>query len=152
MKRQTLEQQEVAILAPYAAFSAKTLGRHYPENEHASRCSFQRDRDRIIHSRCFRRLEYKTQVFTRSSCDHYRTRLTHSVEVAAVARTFARIFGANETMTEAIALAHDIGHTPFGHAGEHELNKLMQDDGGFDHNQQSLRWVLSRHQHRVGYQ
>ncbi len=141
MRRKTLEQQEKAIFAPYAAFSSETLGRHYAEEEHPSRCSFQRDRYRIIHSRCFRRLEYKTQVFTRSSCDHYRTRLTHSVEVAAVARTFARIFDANETMTEAIALAHDIGHTPFGHAGEHELNKLMADDGGFDHNQQSLRWV-----------
>jgi dGTPase len=141
MTRNTLEQQEKAILAPYAAFSSETRGRHYAEQEHPSRCSFQRDRDRIIHSRCFRRLEYKTQVFTRSSCDHYRTRLTHSVEVAAVARTFARIFGANESLTEAIALAHDIGHTPFGHAGEHELNRLMADDGGFDHNLQSLRWV-----------
>jgi dGTPase len=141
MTRKTLEQQEKAILAPYAAFSAETRGRHYPEEEHPTRCSFQRDRDRIIHSRCFRRLEYKTQVFTRSSCDHYRTRLTHSVEVAAVARTFARIFGANETLTEAIALAHDIGHTPFGHAGENELNRLMAKHGGFDHNLQSLRWV-----------
>ncbi len=141
MTRKTLEQQEKSILAPYAAFSFETRGRHYPEEEHPARCSFQRDRDRIIHSRCFRRLEYKTQVFTRSSCDHYRTRLTHSVEVAAVARTFARIFGVNETLTEAIALAHDIGHTPFGHAGEHELNRLMKDHGGFDHNLQSLRWV-----------
>jgi dGTPase len=141
MKRSYIENQEKAIFEPYAAFSSETLGRHYAEEEHPFRCSFQRDRDRIIHSRCFRRLEYKTQVFTRSSCDHYRTRLTHSVEVAAVARTFARVFGANETLTEAIALAHDIGHTPFGHAGEHELNKLMADDGGFDHNQQSLRWV-----------
>ena len=141
MNRTDLEKQENAILAPYAAFSHKTLGRHYPEPEHPARCSFQRDRDRIIHSRCFRRLEYKTQVFTRSTCDHYRTRLTHSVEVAAVARTFARVFSANEYLTEAIALAHDIGHTPFGHAGEDALNKLMQNHGGFDHNQQSLRWV-----------
>ncbi len=141
MTRSILEEQEKATLAPYAAFSSESLGRRYPEAEHAYRCSFQRDRDRIIHSRCFRRLEYKTQVFTRSSCDHYRTRLTHSVEVAAVARTLARVFGANETLTEAIALAHDIGHTPFGHAGEHELNKLMADHGGFDHNLQSLRWV-----------
>jgi len=141
MTRKTLEEQEKAILAPYAAFSAETLGRHYAEPEHPVRTSFQRDRDRIIHSRCFRRLEYKTQVFTRSSCDHYRTRLTHSVEVAAVARTFAKVFGANETLTEAIALAHDIGHTPFGHAGEHELNRLMAAHGGFDHNLQSLRWV-----------
>ena len=141
MTRKTLEEQEKAILAPYAAFSSESLGRKHPEEEHRNRGSFQRDRDRIIHSRCFRRLEYKTQVFTRSSCDHYRTRLTHSVEVAAVARTFACIFGANETLTEAIALAHDIGHTPFGHAGEHELNRLMADHGGFDHNLQSLRWV-----------
>ncbi len=141
MTRDILEEQEKATLAPYAALSSGSLGRRYPEAQHAYRCSFQRDRDRIIHSRCFRRLEYKTQVFTRSSCDHYRTRLTHSVEVAAVARTLARVFGANETLTEAIALAHDIGHTPFGHAGENELNKLMADHGGFDHNQQSLRWV-----------
>jgi dGTPase len=141
MTRNILEEQEKSALAPYAAFSSESLGRRYPEPEHAYRCSFQRDRDRIIHSRCFRRLEYKTQVFTRSSCDHYRTRLTHSVEVAAVARTLARVFGANETLTEAIALAHDIGHTPFGHAGENELNKLMEGHGGFDHNLQSLRWV-----------
>lgn len=141
MTREILEAQEKAILAPCAAFSSRSLGRHYPEPEHPSRCSFQRDRDRIIHSRCFRRLEYKTQVFTRSTCDHYRTRMTHSVEVAAVARTMARIFGAHETLTEAISLAHDIGHAPFGHAGEHELNTLMNDHGGFDHNRQSLRWV-----------
>jgi dGTPase len=141
MTRNILEEQEKSALAPYAAFSSESLGRRYQEPEHAYRCSFQRDRDRIIHSRCFRRLEYKTQVFTRSSCDHYRTRLTHSVEVAAVARTLARVFGANETLTEAIALAHDIGHTPFGHAGENELNKLMEGHGGFDHNLQSLRWV-----------
>ena len=141
MTRNILEEQEKSALAPYAAFSSESLGRRYPEPDHAYRCSFQRDRDRIIHSRCFRRLEYKTQVFTRSSCDHYRTRLTHSVEVAAVARTLARVFGANETLTEAIALAHDIGHTPFGHAGENELNKLMEGHGGFDHNLQSLRWV-----------
>ncbi len=129
------------MLAPYAAFNSESRGRHHREQEHPSRCSFQRDRDRIIHSRSFRRLEYKTQVFTRSNCDHYRTRLTHSVEVAAVARTLARIFDVNETLTEAIALAHDIGHSPFGHAGEHELNTLMTGLGGFDHNEQSLRWV-----------
>jgi dGTPase len=141
MTRDILEKQEKSILAPYAAFNSESLGRHYPEPEHPSRCSFQRDRDRIIHSRSFRRLEYKTQVFTQSTCDHYRTRLTHSVEVAAVARTLARIFRVNETLTESIALAHDIGHAPFGHAGEHELNSLMADNGGFDHNEQSLRWV-----------
>ncbi len=139
--RDLIVQRETGSLAPYAARSANSAGRHYPEPEHPSRSAFQRDRDRIIHSRCFRRLEYKTQVFTRSSCDHYRTRLTHSVEVAAVARTLARVFAANEDLTEAIALAHDIGHTPFGHAGEHELNRLMADSGGFDHNLQSLRWV-----------
>jgi dGTPase len=140
--RTTLIEREARLLAPYASSSANaTGGRRYPEPEHPSRCGFQRDRDRIIHSRCFRRLEYKTQVFTRSICDHYRTRLTHSVEVAAVARTLARVFAANEDLTEAIALAHDIGHSPFGHAGEHELNRLMEGAGGFDHNRQSLRWV-----------
>jgi dGTPase len=139
--RTTLIEREAKRLAPYASHSMESAGRRYPEPEHPSRCGFQRDRDRIVHSRCFRRLEYKTQVFTRSNCDHYRTRLTHSVEVAAVARTLARAFNANEDLTEAIALAHDIGHTPFGHAGEHELNRLMEDAGGFDHNRQSLRWV-----------
>ncbi len=136
-----LTQRESLLLAPFASRSSTSAGRRYPEPEHPTRCRFQRDRDRIIHSRCFRRLEYKTQVFTRSSCDHYRTRLTHSVEVAAVARTLARIFQVNEDLTESIALAHDIGHSPFGHAGENELNLLMQDAGGFDHNLQSLRWV-----------
>lgn len=139
--RDTLDEREAILLAPYASRSSTSVGRHYPEPEHPARCRFQRDRDRIIHSRCFRRLEYKTQVFTRSNCDHYRTRLTHSVEVAAVARTLARIFRVNEDLTESIALAHDIGHSPFGHAGENELNHLMSDAGGFDHNRQSLRWV-----------
>lgn len=139
--RNLLIEREAQLLAPFAVRSANSNGRRYPEPEHPSRCEFQRDRDRIIHSRCFRRLEYKTQVFTRSNCDHYRTRLTHSVEVASVARTFARIFAVNEDLTEAIALAHDIGHSPFGHAGERELNRLMADSGGFDHNAQSLRWV-----------
>jgi len=139
--RDSLNQRETMLLAPYASRSSASAGRQYPEPEHPTRCRFQRDRDRIIHSRCFRRLEYKTQVFTRSSCDHYRTRLTHSVEVAAVARTLARIFMVNEDLTESIALAHDIGHSPFGHAGENELNRLMADAGGFDHNLQSLRWV-----------
>ena len=139
--RDSLNQRETILLAPFASHSSASAGRKYPEPEHPTRCRFQRDRDRIIHSRCFRRLEYKTQVFTRSSCDHYRTRLTHSVEVAAVARTLARIFKVNEDLTESIALAHDIGHSPFGHAGENELNALMLDAGGFDHNLQSLRWV-----------
>lgn len=139
--REAIDERETALLAPYASRSSASAGRHYPEPEHPARCRYQRDRDRVIHSRCFRRLEYKTQVFTRSACDHYRTRLTHSVEVAAVARTLARIFKANEDLTESIALAHDIGHSPFGHAGESELNLLMADAGGFDHNQQSVRWV-----------
>jgi dGTPase len=138
-----IEREKHKRLAPYAyTHSMESAGSTLPRSLNIpSRCGFQRDRDRIVHSRCFRRLEYKTQVFTRSNCDHYRTRLTHSVEVAAVARTLARAFNANEDLTEAIALAHDIGHTPFGHAGEHELNRLMEDAGGFDHNRQSLRWV-----------
>jgi len=139
--RESLNEREAILLAPFANRSSASSGRYYPEPEHPTRCRYQRDRDRIIHSRCFRRLEYKTQVFTRSACDHYRTRLTHSVEVAAVARTLARIFRVNEDLTESIALGHDIGHAPFGHAGENELNHLMADAGGFDHNLQSLRWV-----------
>lgn len=139
--REQIVTRESESLAPFASLSATSRGRVHAEASHPTRSVFQRDRDRIIHSRCFRRLEYKTQVFTHSTCDHYRTRLTHSVEVAAVARTLARIFNVNEDLTEAIALAHDIGHAPFGHAGEDELNHLMSDAGGFDHNLQSLRWV-----------
>ncbi len=128
-------------VAPYAARSSASLGRRYPESPHPYRPEFQRDRDRIIHCRAFRRLQYKTQVFVEVISDHYRTRLTHTMEMTAIGRTIARALRANEDLTEAIALAHDIGHSPFGHCGERELNKLMADHGGFDHNLQSLRWV-----------
>lgn len=129
------------ILAPYAVHNQDSGGRRFPEKSHPFRTDFQRDRDRILHSRAFRRLEYKTQVFLNGTGDHYRTRLTHTIEVAAVARTIARSLCLNEDLTEAIALAHDLGHTPFGHAGERALQKLMAEDGGFDHNEQALRIV-----------
>lgn len=129
------------MLAPYAVQSNQSLGRKHKEDEHSARACFARDRDRILHSRCFRRLEYKTQVFVNGTDDHYRTRLTHTMEMAAVGRTLARAFRVNEDLTEAICLAHDIGHSPFGHSGEHKLDQLMCDHGGFDHNVQSLRWV-----------
>lgn len=128
-------------LAPYAMRSVRSLGRLYTEARHDYRTAFQRDRDRVLHSRCFRRLEYKTQVFQNGTADHYRTRLTHTMEMAAVGRTIARALGANEDLTEAIALAHDIGHSPFGHCGEDALDELMKNEGGFDHNEQSCRWV-----------
>lgn len=139
--RKETESLEEQTLAPYAARSARTHGRKYPEPAHEHRSEFQRDRDRILHSRCFRRLEYKTQVFINGTADHYRTRLTHTLEMTAVGRTLARALGANHDLTEAIALAHDIGHSPFGHAGEEALNELMAGHGGFDHNIQSVRWV-----------
>jgi dGTPase len=135
------EALEDRSLAAYAAHSGATRGRLYNEPRHDLRTDFQRDRDRIIHSRCFRRLEYKTQVFVNGTADHYRTRLTHTIEVAAVSRTLARALRANEDLAETIALAHDIGHSPFGHMGERALDELMKDEGGFDHNIQSLRWV-----------
>ena len=139
--REMQEELENSSLAGYAMRSGTSLGRLYPEARHFLRTEFQRDRDRIIHSRCFRRLEYKTQVFVNGTADHYRTRLTHTIEVAAVSRTLARALQANEDLAEAIALAHDIGHSPFGHMGERALDELMKDEGGFDHNIQSLRWV-----------
>src|ERR1700690_210788 len=119
-------------------------GRRYPEPEHPYRNAFQRDRDRIIHSRAFRRLEHKTQVFAPALSDHFRNRLTHTIEVSQIARTVANVLGLNEDLTEALALVHDVGHPPFAHAGEHELNRLMQQFGeSFDHNIQSLRTVDS---------
>ncbi len=139
--RKDWEAAEKDHLAPYASHSADSLGRRHVETEHPLRTCFARDRDRILHSKCFRRLEYKTQVFVNGMADHYRTRLTHTMEMAAVGRTLARIFRVNEDLTESICLAHDIGHTPFGHAGEHALNALMKDQGGFDHNLQSLRCI-----------
>ena len=139
--REDLERREHEMLAPYACKSAYSGGRVYPEEEHPVRLAFQRDRDRIVHSTAFRRLEYKTQVFVNHEGDHFRTRLTHTLEVAQIARTIARSLGLNEDLTEAIALAHDLGHPPFGHAGERAMNEMMQPYGGFEHNQQSLRIV-----------
>ncbi len=128
-------------LARYAANDATSRGRRYQEPSPAHRTEFQRDRDRVIHSTAFRRLEYKTQVFVNHEGDLYRTRLTHSIEVAQVARSIARALQLNEDLTEAIALAHDLGHTPFGHAGQDALNDKMRDYGGFEHNLQSLRVI-----------
>ncbi|NLG75536.1 MAG: deoxyguanosinetriphosphate triphosphohydrolase [Xanthomonadaceae bacterium] len=128
-------------LAPYVAHDSRTRGRRYVESPPAFRSEFQRDRDRIIHSNAFRRLVYKTQVFVNHEGDLYRTRLTHSIEVAQIARTIARALRLNETLVEAICLAHDLGHTPFGHAGQDALNECMRPYGGFEHNLQSLRTV-----------
>jgi dGTPase len=128
-------------LAPYAADPLASIGRHHPEPKSETRNDFQRDRDRIIHSTAFRRLEYKTQVFVNHEGDLFRTRLTHSLEVAQMARGIARTLHLHEDLTEAIALAHDLGHTPFGHAGQDALNECMRDYGGFEHNLQSLRVV-----------
>jgi dGTPase len=130
-----------ASLAPYAAQSARSAGRRYAEPASSSRSEFQRDRDRIVHCGAFRRLEYKTQVFVNHEGDLFRTRLTHSIEVAQIARSIARNLGLNEDLVEAISLAHDLGHTPFGHAGQDALHACMKDHGGFEHNLQSLRVV-----------
>ncbi len=136
-----LEEEENASLAPYAVYSQKSLGRPKKEKPHPYRTLFQRDRARVIHSAAFRRLDGKTQVFLNGTGDHFRTRLTHTIEVASVSRTIARALGLNEDLAETIALAHDLGHPPFGHAGEEKLNSLMKEHGGFDHNVQSLRTV-----------
>ncbi len=141
MKIKGYIEREAETLAPYAAKSAGSRGRVHPEKEHPFRSPFQRDRDRVIHCHAFRRLEYKTQVFVYHEGDHYRTRLTHSIEVAQISRTIARALGLNEDLSEAIALAHDLGHPPFGHSGEKVLNRLMKDAGGFEHNAHSLRLV-----------
>ena len=127
------------VLATYAVTEKKSKGRKYPESEHPIRRAFQRDRDRIIHSTAFRRLQYKTQVFVNHEGDHYRTRLTHTLETSQIARTLARALNLNEDLVEAISLAHDIGHGPFGHAGEWALRDLMKNYGGFEHNAQALR-------------
>jgi dGTPase len=139
--RTELEQREHRNLAPYAQFSSDTRGRIHPEEPPAWRTHYQRDRDRVIHSRAFRRLEYKTQVFLNGTGDHLRTRLTHTMEVAAISRNIARALRLNEDLAETIALAHDLGHSPFGHKGEMVLNRLMKKHGGFEHNRQSLRIV-----------
>ena len=138
LDREANQRQESALLAPYATASRLTRGRRYPETPSRFRTDFQRDRDRIIHSTAFRRLEYKTQVFVNHEGDHYRTRLTHTLEVAQISRSIAKVLRLNEDLVEAIALVHDLGHPPFGHAGEEALNELLLDDGGFDHNLQSL--------------
>src|SRR5437660_4782036 len=129
--------------APFATLSAASRGRLHLESDSALRTAFQRDRDRVIHSTAFRRLKHKTQVFVAPEGDHYRTRLTHSLEVAQIARTISRALGLDEDLAEALALAHDLGHTPFGHAGEEALNAEMAGFGGFSHNDQTLR-VLTR--------
>jgi dGTPase len=139
--RQELEQIERQILAPYAQFSGDTRGREHQEAPPEWRTHYQRDRDRVIHSRAFRRLEYKTQVFLNGTGDHLRTRLTHTIEVAAIARNIASALKLNSDLAETIALAHDLGHSPFGHKGETVLARLMKGHGGFEHNQQSLRIV-----------
>ena len=129
------------MLASYAMKSGDTRGRRYPEPKHEYRTDFQRDRERIIHSTAFRRLEYKTQVFVNYEGDHYRTRLTHTIEVSQIARGIARALRLNEDLAEGISLAHDLGHTPFGHSGETTLNRLMKEHDGFEHNRQSLKVV-----------
>jgi dGTPase len=141
MNRRDTERWEIEHLAPYASFSAKSRGRRHKETEDEIRTAFQRDRDRIIHSSAFRRLEYKTQVFVYHEGDYFRTRLTHTIEVSQIARTISRSLGINEDLTEAVALAHDMGHPPFGHSGEKTLNELLAKDGGFNHNLQSLKLV-----------
>lgn len=137
--REELEEQERRILSPYATLSSETKGRTHIEQECSIRPSFQHDRDRIIHSKSFRRLKHKTQVFLAPTGDHYRTRLTHTLEVSQIARTISKALRLNEDLTEAISLGHDLGHTPFGHAGEETLNEIVP--GGFNHADQSLRVV-----------
>lgn len=141
LDREEFERQEEDRLAPFAVKSRGSLGRKFAEPEDPFRPAFQRDRDRVIHSAAFRRLEYKTQVFVNHEGDHYRTRLTHTIEVSQIARSISRALRLNEDLTEAIVLAHDLGHTPFGHAGERMMNQLMEGEGGFEHNLQSLRVV-----------
>ena len=139
LTREDLERREDIWLAPFAMRSGQSRGRKVQEGEHRYRTAYQRDRDRVIHTTPFRRLDYKTQVFVYSEGDHYRNRLTHSIEVAQIGRTLARTMGCNEDLTEAICLAHDLGHPPFGHEGEHTLNDLMGDYGGYDHQKQTFR-------------
>ena len=139
--RKELEQREDKELAVYAMRSSRSRGRAYPADEHPYRTAYQRDRDRIIHTTAFRRLQYKTQVFVYNEGDHYRNRLTHTIEVAQIGRTLARALSCNEDLIEAICLAHDLGHPPFGHTGETTLNQLMQEHGGYDHQKQTYRII-----------
>ena len=147
LTREMQEERENQMLAPYAMHSQDSRGRAVPEDEHPYRTSYQRDRDRIIHTTAFRRLDYKTQVFVYSEGDHYRNRLTHSIEVAQIGRTLARTLCCNEDLTEAICLAHDLGHPPFGHVGEVTLNDLMAEYGGYDHQKQTFR-ILTKLENR----
>lgn len=144
--RQQMEEFEDKTLAPYGTRSKYSRGRFFPEDEPLYRTIFQRDRDRVLHTTAFRRLEYKTQVFINYEGDYYRTRLTHTLEVAQIGRTLARALGANEDLTECICLAHDLGHPPFGHSGETALARLMKEHGGFEHNKQSVRIVTQLEQ------
>jgi dGTPase len=151
--REELEKHEAESLAPFALLARDSRGRIEPETPHAYRTAFQRDRDRVLHARAFRRLQYKTQVFPYSEGDHFRNRLTHTLEVAQIARTVARALAVNEDLVEAIVLSHDLGHPPFGHAGEHVLNQLLKPHGGFEHNRQSLRivdWLEDRYERYPG--
>src|SRR3954466_14207241 len=134
----TVDRERI-LLAPYAMHSADSAGRRHPEAGHSYRGPFQRDRDRIIHSSAFRRLSHKTQVFTGDMGDYHRTRLTHTLEVSSIARTIARALRLNEDLVEALSLAHDLGHPPFGHSGEDVLNECLKNEGGFNHNDQALR-------------
>ncbi len=154
MLRQLADQYRIedAHLAPYAVHNRASRGRRFAEKPHPFRTDFQRDRDRILHSRSFRRLEYKCQVFLNGTGDHLRTRLTHTIEVAAITRTIARALCLNEDLAETIALAHDLGHTPFGHAGERAMNDLLRDHGGFDHNDQALKIVDALEQKYPDYE
>ena len=145
--RELIEEREAKTLVPYAHRSRDSRGREVPEEEPRYRTAFQRDRDRILHTTAFRRLEYKTQVFVITEGDYYRTRLTHTLEVAQIGRSVARALGGNEDLVEAICLAHDLGHPPFGHSGEESLRALMGEHGGFDHNRQSLR-IVTQLEHR----
>jgi dGTPase len=141
LTRKEIEDKEEKFLAPYAAKSAASRGRQHKETEHAYRTAYQRDHDRIVHTSAFRRLEYKTQVFVNHEGDHYRTRLTHTLEVAQIACSLARALRLNIDLAEAISFAHDLGHTPFGHSGEEALHELMKTHGGFEHNRHGLRVV-----------
>jgi dGTPase len=149
--RLALEAREEQLLAPYGMRSARSRGRRHPEPEDPLRTCYQRDRDRIIHSSSFRRLEYKTQVFVNHEGDNYRTRLTHSLEGAQIGRSVARALGLNEELTECLILGHDLGHTPFGHSGERVMDELMKDHGGFEHNRQTLRILETLEERYPGF-
>jgi dGTPase len=151
LTREQYEDRERKLLAPYGMKSGDSRGRVWPDDEHPYRSVYQKDRDRVIHTTAFRRLEYKTQVFVYHEGDHYRNRLTHSIEVAQIGRTMARTLGANEDLVEAVSLAHDLGHPPFGHTGEYVLAELMASFGGFDHQRQTMRIVESLEQRYPGF-